>query len=408
MQIQADALQAMRNYFKSGATMTYAFRKKQLLALRSTVLKYQDAISEALYADLKKSEEESFATETGLFLTEVNFAIKNLRRWMQPKYVSSNLLNLPSSNRIYRDPLGVVLIIAPWNYPFQLLMIPLVGALAGGNCAIVKPSELAPATASIVERILNETFSATYVKTTLGDGAIIVPALITNFRFDHIFYTGSIDVGRSIYQMAAADLVPVTLELGGKSPAIIEEDANLPVAARRIALGKFLNAGQTCVAPDYLLLHQNVKDQFMNLLKKAITEFYTDDPSSSNDFCKIINKHRHDKLVSFLSQGKIVYGGAYNRETLYMAPTLMEEVSMETSLMKEEIFGPILPLFSFNTREEAFSVVSRNANPLAFYLFTNNNEAEKEWISRLRFGGGCVNNAVWQVANHHLPFGGVG
>lgn len=403
-----DALQAMRSFFNSGATLSYAFRKKQLLALRSTVLNYEKEISAALYTDLKKSAEESYATETGLFLAEINTAIRKLHDWMQPKSVSSNLVNLPSTNKIYRDPLGVTLIIAPWNYPFQLLMIPLVGAIAGGNCALVKPSELAPATANVIDMILSETFPEEYVKTVQGDGAELVPAMMKNFRFDHVFYTGSIAVGRSIYQMAAADLVPVTLELGGKSPAIVEEDANLAVAARRIAMGKFINAGQTCVAPDYVLVHSNVKTKFMGLLKKAISDFYSEDPSASYDYCKIINIRRLDKMVSYLNQGKITHGGSYNRENLYMSPTIMEDVSMDAPLMTEEIFGPILPVFGFDNPTEAYSIIDRNPNPLAFYLFTNSSKAESEWISRFRFGGGCVNNAIWQFGNHHLPFGGVG
>lgn len=403
-----NVLQAMRKHFDSGATLSYAFRKKQLLALRSAVLRYKKEVSMALYADLKKSAEESYATETGLFLQEINSALKKLQIWMKPKNVSSNLVNLPSTNKIYQDPLGVVLIIAPWNYPFQLLMIPLVGAIAGGNCAIVKPSELALATAGVIDMILEEAFPAEYIKVLQGDGAELVPAMMKSFRFDHIFYTGSIPVGRLIYQLAAADLVTVTLELGGKSPAIVEEDANLSVAARRIAMGKFINAGQTCVAPDYILVHSKVKKKFMALIKEAITEFYSDDPYNSYDYCKIINEKRLDKMVGYLNQGTITYGGKYNKERLYMSPTIMEDVPLDSPLMTEEIFGPILPMLSFDTRGEAYAIVNRNPNPLAFYLFTNNSEVESEWINRFRFGGGCINNAIWHFGNHHLPFGGVG
>ncbi len=402
------SLQSMRAYFNSGTLIPYAFRKQQLLNLKKSILKYDKEISNALYSDMKRSAEESYATETGLLLAELNTTIKNLHQWMKPKSVSTNLVNLPSSSKIYRDPLGVVLIIAPWNYPLQLALIPLVGAIAGGNCAVVKPSELASATAVIVEKIITNTFPPEYVRAIQGDGAEVIPDLMKGFRFDHIFYTGSIPVGKSIYQMAAADLIPVTLELGGKSPAIVEKDANLKIAARRIALGKFLNAGQTCIAPDYVLVQNEVKGKFISLLKVWTEKFYSSDPSKSYDYGKIINTRRFDKLLGYLEEGKIVYGGQHNREALFIAPSIMEEVSLDAPLMKEEIFGPVLPVIGFHSHSEAVSIVQRNPNPLAFYLFTNSKEVEKEWITKLAFGGGCINNSVWHFANHNLPFGGVG
>jgi aldehyde dehydrogenase (NAD+) len=241
-----------------------------------------------------------------------------------------------------------------------------------------------------------------------GDGAEVIPAMMKGFRFDHIFYTGSIPVGKSIYKMAAEDLVPVTLELGGKSPAIVEKDANLEIAARRIALGKFLNAGQTCIAPDYVLVQNDVKEKFAWLLKDSIARFYTEDASLSYDYGKIINPGRLNKLASYLPQGKVTFGGSYNVDTLFFEPTILEEVSLDAPVMKEEIFGPILPLIGFESHAEAVAIIQRNPNPLAFYLFTNNVDIEKEWISRLPFGSGCVNNSVWQFGNHYLPFGGVG
>ncbi|MEO5999317.1 MAG: aldehyde dehydrogenase [Chitinophagaceae bacterium] len=406
-QLQA-VLQSMRAFFDSGTMSPYAFRKKQLLNLKEAVLKYTNEISTALYSDMKKSPEEAYATETGLLIAELNTSLENLHSWMKPKSASTNLVNLPSSSKIYRDPLGVVLIIAPWNYPLQLSLIPLVGAICGGNCAVVKPSELAPATAAIIEKILIETFPPAYVRVIQGDGADLIPAMMKAFRFDHVFYTGSIPVGKSIYQMAAADLIPVTLELGGKSPVIIENDANLEVAARRVALGKYTNAGQTCIAPDYVLVHKDVKEKFISYLKKSISKFYTNDASSSYDYGKIINTRRFDKLISYLDQGKLLYGGQHNRDTLFIAPSIMDEVLLDSPLMKEEIFGPILPVFGYDSFDEAFSIVQQNPNPLAFYLFTNNSQVEKKWIRKLHFGSGCINNSVWQFGNHNLPFGGVG
>ena len=401
-------LKKMRNYFEGGETRPYEFRKQQLKKFKEVILRYEDEIYAALYSDLKKSKEESYASELGLLIAEINVTVKNLRRWMQPQTAKTDLVNLPSRSKIYRDPLGVVLIIAPWNYPLQLLLIPLVGAIAGGNCAVVKPSELAPATAALIDRILTETFPGEYIKAVQGDGAVVIPEMMNSFRFDHVFYTGSIPVGKIIYQLAAKELTPVTLELGGKSPAIVEADADLNSTARRIVLGKYLNAGQTCIAPDYVLVHQSVKDKLVEKIKTQITKFYTPDAAASYDYSKIINERRFEKLITYLSQGNILAGGQHDKANLFIAPTVMDDVSVDSALMKEEIFGPILPVLSFSTIDEAVGIVQRNANPLAFYLFTSNKKKEKEWIKRVPFGGGCVNNADWHFTNHHLPFGGVG
>ncbi|HTE12764.1 MAG TPA: aldehyde dehydrogenase [Chitinophagaceae bacterium] len=402
------SLFAARNYFNSGVTRSYESRKAQLQKLKQVILANEDAINQALYQDLKKSPEEAYASELGLLLAEINVTLKNLRQWMQPVNAGTDLVNLPSSSKIYRDPLGVVLIISPWNYPLQLLLIPLVGAIAGGNCAIIKPSELAPATATIIEKIITEVFPPEFVKVVQGDGARVIPEMMNAFRFDHVFYTGSIPVGKIIYQLAAKDLVPVTLELGGKSPAIVEAGASLSCAARRIVLGKFLNVGQTCIAPDYLLVHASVKNELVEKMKRCIQQFYGADAASSYDYGKIINERRFNKLVSYLDQGDIICGGQHDKSKLFIAPTLIENVSLDAPLMTEEIFGPLLPVFSFTTTEEAMQVVNRNANPLAFYLFTSSKNKEREWINAVSFGGGCINNADWHFTNHHLPFGGVG
>jgi aldehyde dehydrogenase (NAD+) len=401
-------LKTMRDYYDSGVTKTFEFRKQQLLSLKRVLLKYEQEIGAALYADLKKSSEEVYATETGLLLAEINVALKNLRSWMRPRRAGTNLVNLPSSSKIYRDPLGVVLIIAPWNYPLQLSLIPLTGAIAAGNAALLKPSELAPATAAIIEKIISEIYPPEYISVIQGDGAAVVPGLMRAFRFDHVFYTGSIAVGKAIYQLAASALVPVTLELGGKSPAIIEPDANLTIAAKRVVVGKFINAGQTCVAPDYVLVHTSIQDLFIEKLKHTIASFFGDNAAASKSYGRIINEKRFDQLASYLSQGEIVFGGQQDRASLFIAPTVITNVDLDTPLMKEEIFGPVLPVIPFHTMEEALAIINRNPNPLSFYLFTSDSKKENSWIEKVPFGGGCVNNAAWQFANHHLPFGGIG
>ncbi|MDQ6904809.1 MAG: aldehyde dehydrogenase family protein [Bacteroidota bacterium] len=403
-----SGLQTMRRFYQDGNTLSYQFRKKQLQTLQKAIVKYEDKINEAMYVDLKKSKEETWTTETGLLMAELKNAIKNLRQWMMPEKVSGSLTTFPSSAKIYRDPLGVILIIAPWNYPLQLLLIPLVGAIAAGNCAVLKPSELAPATEKIIIKIIGETFNENYIKVIAGSGAEVVPFLINSFRFDHIFYTGSTTVGKEIYKLAANDLVPVTLELGGKSPCIVYDDADIKVAARRIILGKFLNAGQTCIAPDYILVHEKIKDKLLEELKNAIIKFYTTDAASSNDFGKIINEGRFKKLLQYLDGSKIFYGGKSNEAALYIEPTIVVETSMDDAIMKEEIFGPILPVMPFNETNEAMQIVSQNANPLAFYLFTKNKKVETAWIKKIPFGGGCINNTVWHFANENFPFGGIG
>ena len=401
-------LEKQKKYFDSGATRSYEFRRDQLLAFRKIILQYELDINKALHIDLKKTAEECWVTETGLLIQEINHTLKHLRDWMRPERTGTNLLNLPSSSYLYPSPRGVVLIIGPWNFPLQLLLIPVAGAIAAGNCVVMKPSEFAPATAAIIEKMIKEAFSPELVTVVQGEGATVVPALMGNFRFDHVFYTGSIPVGKSIYQLAARDLIPVTLELGGKDPCIVERDADLKVAARRIAVGKFTNAGQMCVCPDYLLVHADIKDKLIGYIKEASEKFYGKDPANAYGYGKIINEKRFDKLVSYLSQGKIVYGGQHDRSQLFIAPTIIEGVSVDDPIMQEEIFGPILPVFSFTDDSEAVAIINRHPNPLSFYVFTGSSKKEKEWIDKIQIGAGCVNNAAWQFSNHYLPFGGVG
>jgi len=399
---------SMRSYFQSGATQSLSFRKAQLLSLRDAIIAHEAALYAALYQDLKKGKEECWVTENGFVIAELNATISNLEAWLEPTPVATNLLNLPSSSRIEKEPLGVVLIIGPWNYPFQLLFTPLIGAIAAGNCVVLKPSEFASATEQVMKDIIASCFAPEYILYMSGDGASIIPAMMQSFVFDHVFYTGSTAVGRLIYKMAAENLVPVTLELGGKSPCVVEADANIEIAAKRIVMTKFSNAGQMCVAPDYVLVHASKKDALVKAMRKRIEQYFGALPEESENYGKIINQKQFDRVSAYLSQGKILYGGRVNREILFIEPTLLEEVSLDASIMRDEIFGPILPIFSFETKEQALQIIQRHPNPLAFYVFTASGSVEKDWLKAVPCGGACVNNASWHLTNHNLPFGGRG
>ncbi|HEY9364596.1 MAG TPA: aldehyde dehydrogenase [Chitinophagaceae bacterium] len=401
-------LQKMRNYYNSGLTKSLLFRQQQLQKLRAAILQNENELHAALYTDLKKSPEESWVTETGFLLSEINNALKHLKQWMRVKKTATNLVNFPSSSYIMQEPLGVVLIIGPWNYPLQLLFTPLVGAVAAGNAVVLKPSEFAPATAAIMKKIIEENFSKEYIFCVDGDGAEVVPAMMNHFRFNHVFYTGSTAVGKIIYKMAADQLTPVTLELGGKSPCVVEADADIETAARRIAMTKFSNAGQMCVAPDYLLVHEKIKDEFIAALKQTIQDFFSDNPSSSYNYGKIINEKQFNRLINYLADANIVHGGNYNADKLYIEPTIIENVSMDSPLMKDEIFGPILPVITFHDLEEAKKIISQNPDPLAFYVFSSDNKKAIAWLKNIPSGGACINNCSWHLTNHYLPFGGRG
>jgi aldehyde dehydrogenase (NAD+) len=401
-------LEALRQYFQSGATQSFDFRLLQLKRLKQVVLDNEKALYKALYADLKKTDEDAWATEIGFFLSELNYTIKHLHEWMRPNPVSTNLVNLPSTSYTIQEPLGVVCIIAPWNYPFQLLFTPLIGAIAGGNCAVLKPSEFAPATAAVMGKMIADLFPDNYMLYIEGEGATVLPPLLTENRFDHIFYTGSTMVGKIIYKLAAEQLVPVTLELGGKSPAVICSDANLRVAARRLANPKFSNCGQMCIAPDYILVPHALKDALIQELIIAIQAFYGADAENSEHYGKIINDKQWLRLTSYLGDGEIVYGGKSNREKLFIEPTILTGVHADAKIMQDEIFGPILPILTYEKREEALAIIQKNPNPLAFYVFTENKNDEAYWLTNVPSGGACVNNATMHITNHELPFGGRG
>ena len=403
-----EQLQKMRQYFNSGATKTYTFRKQQLLALKKAVADNEQGIYDALYTDLHKSKEESWVTENGFFMAELKDTLANLSNWMEPESVATNLLNLPSSSKIVKEPLGVVLIIGPWNYPFQLLFTPLLGAIAAGNCVVLKPSEFAPATATVMQKIVEACFTPEQVLYMPGDGATVIPELMNNFTFDHVFYTGSTVVGKIIYKMAAEKLTPVTLELGGKSPCVVEADANISVTAKRIAMPKYSNAGQMCVAPDYVLVHQSKKHELIEELKKAIPQFYGNDPINTEGYGRIINQKQFDRIINYLNDGTIVYGGKYDAANLFIEPTILDGVSIDSPIMKDEIFGPILPILTYDTMEEAKAIIAHHPNPLAFYIFTSSSKKENSWLDAVPAGGVCINAASVHLMNPHLPFGGRG
>lgn len=352
---------------------------------------------------------ETYATEIGVLYEEINVALKGLKRWMHAKRVETPVVLWPSVSRKFTEPKGVTLIIGPWNYPFQLLLAPLVAAIAAGNTAMLKPSELTPHTAKLVEDIINENFSPDFLSVVQGEGKDIIPSMINTCHFDHIFFTGSVVVGRKIAEMAAPHLIPLTLELGGKSPAIVDASANLKVAARRIAFGKWVNGGQTCVAPDYLLVHQLVEEPFLKLLKDTVEEFYGTQPlHNEEEYSGIINEQRFKTLTDFIKEGTILFGGGFDAVKQRIEPTVLRNVSLKDRVMKEEIFGPVLPVLTYSEAEEARNIILQNPNPLALYVFTKNKQVEHYFMQGLSFGGGAVNNTVVHLGNPHLPFGGVG
>lgn len=400
--------EAQRKFFDSGHTKSYHFRMAQLGKLKQMIESHEAEITSALYADLRKPEFEAFTSEIGVLYEEIAAAMKNLKQWMNPLKTKTLLPLQPSQSVVYPEPLGVILIIGPWNYPFQLLMAPLIGAIAAGNCAVIKPSDQTPHVSALVAKLIRDTFEPEYIAVVTGPGADIGPKLIDHYRFDHIFFTGSPNVGKKIMAMAAPHLTPVTLELGGKSPVIVMADANLPVTAKRLVWAKFFNAGQTCVCPDYLLVHEDVKDELIRLMIKQIKAYFTEEPQKSKDYGRIVNARRLGVLKGFLENGRILTGGRCDEEDLYIEPTLIDQISLEDPIMKEEIFGPILPIMTFKQMSECVSIIRENRYPLALYLFTENEGNEAYFIDKIEFGGGCINNAMVHLINSEMPFGGVG
>ncbi|MBK6265430.1 aldehyde dehydrogenase [Marivirga sp. S37H4] len=405
---QKAIFEKQKAFFQSHQTRPYEFRKGQLNKLLQLIKAHEAEIIQALATDFGKPEFESYVTEVGFMYEEIKYYLKHLKSWMKPKRVSTSIMHFPSRSKILYEPKGVTLIIGPWNYPFQLLMAPLVASIAAGNTCMIKPPEETPHTSTLIYKMIGEAFPREFIAVIMGEGKVVVPQLMENHTFNHVFFTGSVPVGKIIAQLAAAKLVPTTLELGGKSPAIIDKEANLEISARRVIFGKMMNAGQTCVAPDYLLVHESVKAEFVDELKACIMQFYGISPLESKDLTQIVNEKRYDTLKAFLKEGNIIFGGAFDDAQRKIEPTLVESINEGDQLFKEEIFGPILPIFTFTSEEEVYAMIAKNPNPLSLYVFTESKKAEDNFISKIPFGGGAVNNTVVHLSNPGLPFGGVG
>jgi aldehyde dehydrogenase (NAD+) len=402
----ATLVESQKKYFLSGESRDISFRLARLKLLKQKIEKCQPEIIEALKKDLRKSEFESYATEIGSVLAEINWVIKKLPTWARAKRVRTPWFLFPALSKIYREPYGVSLIIAPWNYPFQLCMQPLIGAIAGGNCAILKPSEYTPHTAELIERMIHETFDTDFVEVLLG-GREVATELLAQ-PVDMIFFTGSTSVGKIVLASAAKNLTPVVLELGGKSPTLIDKTANLDAAAKKITWGKFLNAGQTCIAPDFVYIEESVKNEFLGHMEKWMHHFFGEDAQTSPDFGRIVSKRHFDRIEKLLTKGHTILGGKTDKTDLYIAPTLIDDVSWDDPIMKEEIFGPVLPILTFTDINEVVQTLQQKPKALACYIFSKNHKFQKKIIRHLSFGNGCVNDVIIQLSNANLPFGGVG
>jgi len=401
-----NILSAQKTFFQSGATLDIKFRKDTLTRLFNKIEEMRPEIHAALYSDLRKSEFESIETETSGILEEIIYMRKRVKKWAKPKRVGVHLNNMPAKGRIHPEPYGSALIFSAWNYPFQLALSPVIAAMAAGNCIILKPAAQAPATAEIIKKLLDSCFKQEYIATFLdGDGKA---AMMLKHKFDYIFYTGGPNVGRKVMLAAAENLTPVTLELGGKSPCIVAEDANINVTAKRLVWGKFLNAGQTCLAPDYLMVHEKIKEPLLEKMREIIKEFYGESPQQSPDYPRIINEHHFDRLSKLLENQEVFCGGSTDREDLYIAPTILAETDPESGVMQEEIFGPIMPVVSWSNIDDVITFVNSREKPLALYYFSTAKRDLNTLIQKTSSGGLSVNDTITHFINPSMPFGGVG
>lgn len=399
-------IEQQKRYFSTGATLPVPFRIEQLKKLKLLLQIHEKSIALALKKDLNKAPMEAIFNEILLVVDEINFIIKHLKKWTRPLKVSTPFpLLWPGRSEIYFEPYGTVLIIGPWNYPFLLIMSPLIGAISAGNCAVVKPSELATNTQNLIVELINEHFSTEYI-TAVKAGPDEVGKLLEE-KFDYLFFTGGTTIGKIVMQAAAKHLTPITLELGGKSPCIVDESADLAYAARRIVWGKMLNAGQTCIAPDFLYIQRSCKEELISKIQSSIVEFFGEEPEKSSDYGRIINKKHFERIVKLMQKGKILWGGKTKEDELYIAPTLIEPLSWNDPIMQEEIFGPLLPILTYDKLDDLIQTLQSKPKPLALYLFTKNKVHEKKILSRLSFGGGCINDCILHEVNLHLPFGGI-
>lgn len=402
----SEIVQNQRNYFKTGKTRDISYRIQRLAVLKKAIRDNEDAILKAVKSDLQKPEAEAVVSEVGLVISEIDYALKHIKSWVRPKRVRTPMVHQPAKSYINAEPLGVVLIIGPWNYPFQLVIAPLVGALAAGNCSLMKPSEFSPHTSNVIAKIIEENFDRDFICVIEGDVEVAQELLAE--KFDHIFFTGGTGVGRIVMELAAKNLTPVTLELGGKCPCIIDHDTHVERSARRIVWGKFMNAGQTCVAPDYLLVDKRIKEKLILSLKKYIREFYGEDPSKSPDYGRIINGNHYYRLSGLLEDCEVLIGGDLDEEDRYIAPTLIDSISLDHKIMEEEIFGPILPVIEYKDLADAISIVNERPKPLAIYFFSRDKEKQERVVRETSSGGVCVNDTLVHLVTSTLPFGGVG
>ncbi|MGI6657181.1 MAG: aldehyde dehydrogenase [Desulfobulbus sp.] len=406
MGLDGIQLERQRAFFHTGTTLSVSFRREQLRRLQHELGRRRADMEAAMRADLGRHDFETFVAEELLLSSAIKTAIRQVKRWAAPKRVWPSVLNFPSRDTIIPEPYGVALIISPWNYPFLLSLAPLVAAISAGNCAVLKPSEYAPTAAALLASMIKTVFPPEYVTVVQGDAQ--VAGVLLAQRFDKIFFTGSARVGKIVLEAAARHLTPTTLELGGKSPCIVTKSADLVVAGRRIIWGKLLNAGQTCVAPDYILAHRLIHDALIGQLVEAVTTFYGRDIRHNPDYPRIVNAANFNRLLSYLDPQKVVWGGEHDAETRYFGPTIMNGITQADAIMQEEIFGPILPVITYDTMDEAIAWVNSYEKPLALYLFTGDKSAVHDVWSRCHFGGGCVNDTLSHLLNERLPFGGVG
>lgn len=396
-----------RLFFKSRKTLDIDFRMDALRKLQDMLCRYESRIYEAFWADLRKARLEVYATEIGMVQQEIKDHLRNLKKWARPTRVMTDVTNFYAASRIHHEPYGVVLIMSPWNYPLQLALTPLVGAISAGNCALLKPAHYSANVSALIQEMISEIFPPEYISVVTGDRR--VNQAVLDQRFDLIFFTGSPALGKIVMGKAAGHLTPVVLELGGKSPCIVEQDANLEMAARRITFGKFLNAGQTCIAPDHLFVHRDVKSELVSKIRQCIHRFYGDDPEKSGDFARIINGSQFDRLVRLMrSAGTVIHGGRVNPDTRYIEPTLMDDITRNAPIMQEEIFGPILPILTFTDLEDVIAQINDHEKPLAMYFFTASDTKRDLLLSATSSGGGCINDTIMHIVNPRLPFGGVG
>lgn len=397
-----------KEFFYSNETKNVEFRINSLKKLRSIIKENEDAIMEALYKDLKKSNFEAFATEIGILYDELNLHIRKLKSWSKKEKKKTPIVHFPAKSYIYKEPYGVSLIIGPFNYPFQLIISPLIGAISAGNCAVIKPSENSPNTSLLLEKLINENFDEKYIQVINPLGGKETVSYLLDLKFDYIFFTGSIKVGKIIMEKASKNLIPVTLELGGKSPCIVDKTANISLAAKRIVWGKFLNAGQTCVAPDYILVENRVKDDLLKALKAEINNQFGSNIKSSPDFPRLVNIDALNRVKNYLKDGEIYFGGTFDDEDLYIDPTILTNIKDNSDVMEDEIFGPLLPIIEYSALDDAIGYIRSKEKPLALYYFSEDKKSIEKILSTVSSGGATINDTIIHVASSNIPFGGVG